>query len=298
MYEGDDFGNAGAHKSVRKLGQTIKNKWKPDFIVVVSAHWQLNGFNLAEIAVPKSRDGENPLIYDFYGFPKHMYQETFRSLNSKTVSSAVRDHLRASGFASEFTERGIDHGTWVPFKVAFSDYNTLNPAPEGTKPELDLPDTSVVQVSLTGNDRDFDTLFKLGQALSFFRENLIWDEASQKYLKGLVVCSGMSVHNLRDLGRAMQLGGKPMPYAASFNKLLRGVLVNSDGLLDRFNVLKTTNKQLLYAAHPTLEHFDPLVVAGGIASKDSSAEIKELYNAEQLSLGWGIYQIGPSPKHV
>ena len=48
---------------------------------------------------------------------------------------------------------------------------------------------------------------------------------------------------------------------------------------------------LLRQAHPTLEHFLPIVVAGGVASK-SDDNIKEVYNDSMLSLGWGVYQVG------
>lgn len=299
IYEEDSYGNRGAWKTIKKLGTKIKEEWKPDYIIVVSAHWQLSGTNLVEIGIPPAKTGadleENALIYDFYGFPRHMYKEQFRTMNSRFVSELVRHHLKENGFHSEFSNRGLDHGVWVPFKVAFSDYNTLHPLPEGTAPGLDLPDTSVVQVSLTGNDRDFDTHFKLGEALSYFRDNLIWDPVREKYLKGMVICSGMSVHNLRDMGLAMS-SGKSMPYASAFNKLLKQTMVNTPNLLENLNKVKSENRSLLFQAHPTLEHFVPIVVAGGIVKNHPEQQIKEIYNDEDLSLGWGIYQFGTNPE--
>lgn len=295
MYESD----AGAFKTVKKLGSQIKNVWKPDYIIVVSAHWQLSGSNSIEIAVPPARNSgeleENGLVYDFGGFPDHMYKEQFHTMNSRFVSGEVREQLMKGGFHAKLTNRGIDHGVWVPFKVAFSKYDTLHPAPKGEEVGLDLPDTSLVQVSLTGNDKDFDSHFKLGQVLSHFRDNLIWDPVREKYLKGTVILSGMSVHNLWDLGKAMSLG-RPMPYAAPFNKLLRETMVNSPELLDNLNKIKTENASLLYLAHPTLEHFVPIVVGGGLLKDHPEQTIRELYNEEELSLGWGIYQFGENPK--
>lgn len=298
MYEDDDFGNKGAWKTVKKLGTKIKNEWKPDYIVVVSAHWQLSGSNLIEIGVPPAKGGdlaENDLIYDFFGFPGHMYKEQFHTLNSRYVSEEVRQRLKEDGFHAELSKRGLDHGVWVPFKVAFSDYDTLHPLPKGVEAGLDLPETSIVQVSLTGNEKDFDTHFKLGQSLSYFRDNLIWDPVKEKYLKGMVICSGMSVHNLRDLGRAMQ-AGRPLPYTVAFNKLLKQTMVNSPDLLPNLNKLKSENASLLYLAHPTLEHFAPIVVAGGLLKDHPEQKIKEIYNDEALSLGWGIYQFGETPQ--
>ena len=40
MYELDDFGNKGAWNTVKKIGNNIKKNWKPDYIIVISAHWQ------------------------------------------------------------------------------------------------------------------------------------------------------------------------------------------------------------------------------------------------------------------
>ena len=50
---------------------------------------------------------------------------------------------------------------------------------------------------------------------------------------------------------------------------------------------------LLRQAHPTLEHFLPIVVAGGVASK-SDDNIKEVYNDSMLSLGWGVSKLASS----
>ena len=67
MYELDDFGNKGAWNTVKKIGNNIKKNWKPDYIIVISAHWQSKGDNLIEIDCPRNNE-ENPLIYDFTDF--------------------------------------------------------------------------------------------------------------------------------------------------------------------------------------------------------------------------------------
>ncbi|KAK6201584.1 Extradiol ring-cleavage dioxygenase, class III enzyme, subunit B [Scheffersomyces amazonensis] len=290
MYENDDFGNKGAWNTVKKIGKTIKKNWKPDYIIVVSAHWQSSGNNLVEISVPKSSvDPSNELIYDFYGFPQHMYEEEFYSHSSPEIAKQIKEELTANGFQSQLTKRGIDHGVWVPFKVAFSDYNKLTRQPsQQEKQEGDLPDIPVIQVSLTSNDRDFQTHYKLGEVLGKFSSNKLWDEKQQKYLSGLIVCSGMSVHNLRDLGRSMGQIGQIMPYVKPFNKLLTETLTNSSDILK--GLLELQQNKLLYAAHPTLEHFVPIVVASGI--NGNSQPVKEIYSDGMLSLGWNVYQFG------
>ncbi|KAI5955980.1 hypothetical protein KGF57_003465 [Candida theae] len=305
MYENDSFGNKGAWNKIKSIGHQIKTlpqQDKPDYIIVVSAHWQSSASNKIEISTTRTNNGngENPLIYDFYGFPKHMYAEEFHSNSNAAVANAIMSKLADSGFKTELTDRGIDHGVWVPFKVAFSGYNTLSDRQPDfhEKRESDLPDIAVIQVSLTSNDTDFNTHFKLGQILDFFRHNDIWDEAHKKYLKGMVVCSGMSVHNLRDLGVSMQYRqqnptAKALPYVKPFNDLMKSIVESDESktsdTLTRLNDLK--KDPLLRKAHPTLEHFLPLVVACGIAN-DAKQNIKEIYNDELGSLGWGIYQVG------
>lgn len=289
MYEGADLGNLGAWRTINKLGKKIKNEWKPDYIIVVSAHWQLSGSNMVEVAVPKQPNLENSLIYDFYGFPRYMYEEEFHLKNSHYVAEEIRQQLKAGGFHLQLTPRGLDHGVWVPFKIAFSDYTTQKPIKE--KPQWDLPDTAVIQVSLTALDRDFDAQYKLGQVLSKFRENLIWDPVEERYLKGMVITSGMSVHNLRDLGIGLSTG-KVLPYVKPFSKLLNEKLDNSPEFLAKMKSIQLENGTLLKKAHPTLEHFVPLLVAGGAINHNQDEPVKELYNDEIASLAWGIYQFG------
>ncbi|KAI5950130.1 hypothetical protein KGF54_005278 [Candida jiufengensis] len=290
MYEDDSFGNKGAWNKIKNIGSKIKNNWKPDYIIVLSAHWQSSKNNLIEISTTNGK--ENELIYDFYGFPNYMYKEEFHSKNNKFIAGEISKKLKEFGFDSKLTNRGIDHGVWVPFKVAFSDYTTQT-KPQPINKDLDLPTTSIIQVSLTFSDKDFDSNFKLGEILNFFRENEIYDESQQKYLKGMIICSGMSVHNLRDLGISMRQPSQVMPYVKPFNNLLKNIVEKEEDKLLKFNELQ--KNPILRQAHPTFEHFLPIIVASGVA-KDSNLPIKELYNDEFASLGWGIYQIGDSPK--
>lgn len=284
----------GAFNAVKKIGARIKQEWKPDFLVVVSAHWQLDSPKSIEVAVPSSKTHdlqENLLIYDFYGFPKHMYAEQFRTMNLRFLSERISSHLSQCGFDSKLTTRGIDHGVWVPLKVAFSEHNTMNPLSQDKEHEFDLPpDMPLIQVSLTLNENDFDSHFKLGQALSYFRDHQIWDPVNQKYLKGMVICSGMSVHNLREMGLAMSRG-TTMSYVDTFNALLSKTMENDLHLLEKFNLMKEEHGSLLKKAHPTLEHFVPIVVASGLVSASGEA-ISEVYTGGSLSLGWSIYKFG------
>lgn len=86
------------------FGTLLKNELKPKAIVIISAHWQGKGRNgiygkqKKKVALQKCRSltfdlvdtSEKPsLIYDFYGFPKHYYEETWDHTGEPDVASKV-----------------------------------------------------------------------------------------------------------------------------------------------------------------------------------------------------------------
>jgi aromatic ring-opening dioxygenase catalytic subunit (LigB family) len=283
----------GAATTIKNLGTRITDVLKPDYIVVVSAHWQSNELNLIEVSVPKNGQLENELIYDFYGFPKYMYKELFKTKNSLEIAGSIKELLESNGFSSNLTHRGIDHGVWVPFKVAFTNHNQLSGVPPPPSWDIEIP---IIQVSLTSNATDFNTHYKLGQVLNQLRSNKLLQQSTGEQLKGMIITSGMSVHNLHDLGISMHQGGTVMSYVKPFNKLLTGTLRDyKEDRLHGLNTILSKYTNLLYDAHPSLEHFVPIVVASGVADENQE-EVKELYNSAEMSLGWGIYQFGSDPK--
>lgn len=281
----DDFGgDAGAYDKVHEIGTLIKNKVKPDFIIVISAHWQSNGANTVEVAIPDTSNSfraksekltpdENDLIYDFYGFPSHMYKQQFHTVGSEPLANDIVKTLTENGFKSSTVKRGIDHGVWVPFRVAFTDARIQDTG----KPAIDVP---LIQVSLTGSNL-IEPAVRLGKALSSYRQK-----------NGVIICSGMSVHNLRDIGRAMGNGNRPLPYTPAFNKLLTKILTSSNDSSvvaeELENLEKLSDLRKLYiSAHPTPEHFLPVAVGVGASNNDTC---KELYSKGKGSLGWNVYE--------
>ena len=134
-------------------------------------------------------------MYSYYGFPAHYYEIQYPNVGSKDLSSRVLSSLKSAGIAAEGTKRGLDHGVFAPFRVAFD--------PE--KNPLNVP---VVQVSLFDSD-DPNAHYRLGEAVSALREEGV-----------LIIVSGMAVHNLRDLWTAMSRPGA-MPYAITFDAALK-----------------------------------------------------------------------------
>lgn len=134
-------------------------------------------------------------LRSYYGFPDHYYKLQYPHVGSSALAETVISRLRAAGIPASGVKRGLDHGVFAPFTVAFN--------PE--KNPLQVP---IVQVSLFDSD-DPDKHYALGQAVAGLR-----DEGVQ------IIVSGMAVHNLRDMWAAMSRPG-PMPYAVSFDEALR-----------------------------------------------------------------------------
>ena len=137
----------------------------------------------------------------YYGFPAHYYKIQYPNVGNKALAESVISRLKSAGIGAEGVKRGLDHGVFAPFTVAFN--------PE--KNPLKVP---IVQVSLFDSD-DANAHYKLGQAVASLR-----DEGIQ------IIVSGMAVHNLRDLWRSMSKPS-PMSYTTSFDQALKDAVEQS-----------------------------------------------------------------------
>ncbi|ODQ82649.1 hypothetical protein BABINDRAFT_159191 [Babjeviella inositovora NRRL Y-12698] len=277
-------GDMGAFRALQKIGSHIVNDVKPAFIMVVSAHWESSGHDNIEITIPKPKGlkpDENELIYDFYGFPDHMYREQFRTRGSRELSQSISDYLNENGLKASVTARGIDHGTWVPFKVAFGKTGLTD-----DYWHLGVP---LIQISLAHTEK-FAIHEQLGGLLRHFTE--------KSGANGILINSGMSVHNLHDLGTAMyNHPNRPMSYVVPFHDKLRDIFTKSTDYESRIEGLEKLHQEPIFRqAHPSVEHFMPIVVADGFAGK--YGKVKEVYNNASLSLGWGVYEFIASNKDV
>ncbi|KAK9465767.1 Extradiol ring-cleavage dioxygenase, class III enzyme, subunit B [Lipomyces arxii] len=253
----DDDGTAdiGAFNALKKMGKEIVETIKPKAVVVFSAHWQSSP-NTIEVNTAEKTD----LIYDFYGFPEFMYKETYPNVGSKNVSQQVITALQAAGIKAKGVNRGLDHGVWVPFKIAF-----------GKGQELTVP---VVQVSLFKSD-DPRQHVALGKALSSLRDENI-----------LIIGSGMTVHNLREMGHYW---GSVAPYAKKFDEMLKQAVVSETGSSREDALASLIKTPEANKSHPTKEHLLPIYIASGAAYDDSAVRV---YTAQTSSLAWGEYKFG------
>lgn len=294
----DPFGCSGAFSKVENLGYKIKNEYKPDYVVIISAHWQpsdqhsSDAYKTVYLSDTKNKSDhpqENELIYDFYGFPDEMYSWKFKNTFNKPLLNRIMKLSEDTDVKIKPKARGLDHGLWVPGKVA-----QLDTPPEDSNdliPVVQLSMLPDVQGLSRGSSNIRETLnihYNLGQLVNKIRSD-----------NGVVVLSGMSVHNLRDL-QSLFLG-KKVPYAKQFDDYLRELIkkdkeekINNDftskslynGLM-KLGEDKSLMSLLLSAHSPGIDHFLPFVIGCGALTNDEY--FKEEYCEETGSLGWGIY---------
>lgn len=189
-----------------------------------------------------------------------MYSETFPHTTSIDLANKVAKLLEKNGIKSKPTNRGIDHGVWVPFKVIFPEKNPCR--------------VPIVQVSLYGNE-DPIKHYQLGQALAPLRDEEV-----------LIICSGMSVHNLREL---FMVSDAPTSYSKSFDEALKVAVTTNHGEGRKEALVDILKRSDARRAHPTFEHLLPIHIAAGAAGEDAA---KRLYSNQVGSLAWGQFRFG------
>jgi 4,5-DOPA dioxygenase extradiol len=221
---------------------------KPKAIVVVSAH------GLSKDRTVEINAAERPrLVYDFRGFPEALYQLEYPCPGSPQLAVRMASLLTEAGFQPVLNKSsGLDHGVWIPLKIAF--------------PEADIP---VVQVSMPYPSQP-ELVLKMGKALSGLRDEGV-----------LLVGSGGIVHNLGELVWH-EKNGTPAPWAREFDAWVRNRLERKDvASLCDFEEGAPSSRM----AHPSPEHFYPLFfTVGASAYGDSFRSIYEGIQYSSLSM--------------
>ena len=246
-----------AYAKLQEIGHEITQKVKPKAIVVFSAHWQ--GYSdIIEVNTAESQG----LIYDYYGFPAHYYDFKYPNKGDPELADRILKMLQDAGIKSEGVRRGLDHGVFAPFRVAFD--------PE--KNPLNVP---IVQVSLFDAE-DPDMHYRLGEAVSSLR-----DEGIQ------IIVSGQAVHNLRDLWKAMGQP-TPMPYTTTFDQALKEAVEQPPDSRQKAmaELLKRGDAR---KAHPSFDHLLPIFVGAGAAGEDVG---KRFWTLPEGSMSWAQYKFG------
>jgi 4,5-DOPA dioxygenase extradiol len=178
-------------------------------------------------------------IHDFGGFPAPLYKMRYPVLGSPSVAARVIELLQQAFIPASGTDRyGLDHGAWVPMMHLF--------------PQANIP---TLQVSLPVNATP-RSVMAMGAALRpLLKEGV------------LILGSGSLTHNLYEIERDSIHAAS---YAQIFQEWIRNALVsgqhekvvNADALAPDFA-----------RAHPTTEHFLPLLFALGASTLGDKLEV-------------------------
>ena len=180
-------------------------------------------------------------IHDFSGFDRALYDIVYPANGHPQLAARAIEVLHAAGWqATADDQRGLDHGAWVPLRYLY--------------PHADVP---AFQVSMP--DRlDAQSAFEFGRALAPLADEGV-----------LVVGSGSLTHNLYEFRSGHD---RDEAYAAEFASWIREAVLagDHDRLLHALEIAPHAAR-----AHPTADHFLPLLVAAGAATNPLPARVLE-----------------------
>ena len=233
---------------LRHIGETLPQR--PRAIVLISGHWLEQRATVTTSARPE-------LIFDYHGFPSHTYELTYPAPGDPQLAARIVELLGAHGVeAAQNSQRGFDHGVFIPLKLMF--------------PDADIP---VVQLSLR-SDLDPKAHLDIGHALASLRDEAV-----------LIVGSGMSFHNMRGYGDP-RFG----PISDEFDHWLEQAATAAPA--ERDSVLQNwAEAPSARLCHPprAAEHLLPLLVAVGAGASSAG---RKIFFDRVLETTLSAYQFG------
>ncbi len=214
-----------------ELAEVASDLPRPTAILIVSAHWEAAPLMLGATT-------PTPLVHDFGGFPRRFYEATYAAPGAPELARMVESLLPDTQHVVR-TDRGLDHGAYVPLSVMY--------------PDADVP---VLQMSLPTLDPEH--LLDLGRRLRPLRD-----------LGILIVGSGFTTHGLPYLSREhwISTDAAPPGWSREFDAWAEEALGRGD--VESLAAFRDRAPGMPYA-HPTIEHFAPLFVTLGTAEDPES----------------------------
>ena len=214
--------------------ETVQQLARPRAVVILSPHW-----DTADPVVGVA--SRLSTVHDFYGFDPRLYEIQYPATGCPEAAHEVVAAIRAAGFSvSTDTQRGLDHGAWVPLRQIF--------------PDADVP---IIPVSMQAQ-RGPVHAYRLGQALSAL--------VQQNFM---VIGSGNITHNLRDWQVARRDGDGPPSYVREFSDWIYDAM--RAGRIDELLGYRSVSP-IAARAHPTQEHLLPLFTVLGAAGRAAQAQ--------------------------
>lgn len=174
-------------------------------------------------------------LYDFAGFPKPLYDIRYDAPNNTTLSKKIATYLELP-----LVERGLDHGAWMPLHFLF--------------PKASIP---VIQLSINKH-LSLESHVALGKRLSSLREEGI-----------MIIGSGNATHNL-SLADFYNIEAAPVEWAKNVDTFIENAFTCKDiESLIRIEERCPDFKM----AHPSMEHYLPLLYIAGIRTKEDSLKV-------------------------
>jgi 4,5-DOPA dioxygenase extradiol len=219
-----------------QFGDAPGARWpQPRLILCISAHWLTDGWWLTAMAQP-------PTIHDFGGFPRELFEQQYPAPGAPELALEISQLIRqpdGSALGLDDHQWGLDHGCWGVLKPMF--------------PQASIP---VIQLSMDYSQAPAVHL-ALGEQLRGLRERGV-----------LVLASGNVVHNLRAMQRDAP-DNHAYDWTIEFDRKTEELLNQGDHLaLANFRQWG----RLADLAHPTWEHFLPLLYAAGAATPGAKPE--------------------------
>ena len=221
------IGDNEYRRSWQALGREFgTQRPRPQLIVCISAHWLTEGWWLTAMDKPKT-------IHDFGGFPQVLFDQQYPAPGDAAAARAISVLVRQRGskpLGLDAHQWGLDHGAW----------SVLNPM-------FPLADIPVIQLSMD-YARGPEDHYALARQLKALRDRGV-----------LIVGSGNVVHNLSQMQRGAA-GSQAYDWALEFDQTIGGYVQQGNlDALQRFQKLGQVAKM----AHPTHEHYLPLLYAAG-----------------------------------
>lgn len=225
---------------------------KPRAVLIVSAHWEN-----APLAISSAAPG-TPLVYDFGGFEQRFYEMTYETPDASWLAAQVASLLPDGQNLHQHTERGLDHGAWVPLKAMFP-----------------LGDVPVLQLSLPTHDPE--KLMALGARLKPLSQQGV-----------LIMGSGFLTHGLPFLSREnwADPDAAAPGWSVEFDAWAREHL--AAGRVDE--LMDYSRGPGMPYAHPTPEHLSPLFVALG-AARQADAPVGATIDGFWMGLSKSAFQL-------
>ena len=225
----------------------------PRAVLAVSAHWEARQPTASLAGAPRT-------IHDFSGFSPALYRMEYPAPGAPELAERAVALLGAAGVAAELhPDRGLDHGAWVPLVAMF--------------PEPRIP---VAQISLVRHGTPADHR-AVGQALAPLRDEGV-----------LILASGAITHNVAWFDWDSRPDAPPLPRAETFSDWVEAKLREGDPA-----AIEDYRRAPFGAeAHPTEEHFMPLLVAMGAGGSDRPRRLKPSFNYRGLSMDAYVWETG------